>query len=715
MSQQIKTFFSRVWNEIDRRFSRPQVKREHLLLYGSLTLIIIGSFLLRILPYYANAVLLKGLDPWMQYRCALYINEHGLREFLNWYDQSTWYPWGRNVGSSMYLIIPVTAAILYKIALFLGINTTMLTTCFITPAIFGSLTVFIMYKLGSTIHSKRTGVIAAFFLSMSIGFMSRSIAGFFDNECIGIFLMFLTFYFFIKGYTKDSIVNSIFAGLSLGALSLTWGAYRYGYELLALYALLMIVLRKYSRRLFMSYSITISLGVLVSTLMPRNGIEFVFDAETLIPIAIIVVMLFLSIYRILARYIDVQKLKRTVQISTLVIIGLAIVGTIVLYALKLINPIPSKFLRTIFPTLAGSLPLIESVAENLPSSWSNLFYNIYIMIFMIPLGLYFCIKKPNEKTLFLFMIGLTGTYFGASMVRLSLIFAPAAALVTGYTLDEVLRPFALIFQERFTLSRRKIRSTTQIGRELIVVSYVFIAIMMMMTAIYGTQQTYQGYARHHELIAVPGKAHEYQQAYTFIRNHLSDYHLGEKPPVILSWWDYGYRIRTLGNTTVLVDNATINSTQIGIVGSVLAHNTSYSAKICKKFGVDYVLVFSPGLPLYQSGNTIFGQQKNDLRIAHWFVKIAERYAPEYGIVADDYYKEVPLDEGGGFQDKFWDSTVFKLCAYKLNKEGYADNPNQQTWNWRTYDLQDAPDVNTIKNFELVFQTQYCFIRIYRVL
>ena len=75
---QVKAFFSRMWDAIDSRISRPQVKREDVLLYASLTLIIIGGLLLRILPYFSTEMLLKGLDPWVQLECAEYINEYGI-------------------------------------------------------------------------------------------------------------------------------------------------------------------------------------------------------------------------------------------------------------------------------------------------------------------------------------------------------------------------------------------------------------------------------------------------------------------------------------------------------------------------------------------------------------------------------------------------------------------------------------------------------------
>lgn len=664
-------------------------------------------------------MLLKGLDPWVQYRCALYLKENGLGAFLNWYDQSSWYPFGRYMGKSMYIIIPMTAVAVYNTAAFLGINMSMLAACYFTPAIFGTITVFVIYKLGSVLHSKRTGLFAAFFVSMAIGFMSRSIVGFFDNECVGILLMFLTFYFFVKGLTKDSMLNNVLAGLSLGLLTLSWGAFRYAYGFLSLYALVMILLKKYSRRLLSTFSITIILGITVGALIPRTNVEFALSTEQLVPIVIIIGMLVITIYQELQKSISVERLKKIAQYVVFGIIGAGIVAVIVLYFTGDIEPVADKFLRTIFPTLAESLPLIESVAENHTSAWGTLFFNIYIMTFLLPVGFYFCIKKPNEKTVFLLMLGLTGIYFGGSMVRLSLILTPAAALVAGYTLDEILRPFALISQERFTISRRKRRATKQIGKELISVAYIFVAIVLMMTSIFGINMINLYYVKNHELTplltASDGStqfyAHDYQEAYQYLSENIAPYSQGEKPPVVMSWWDYGYQLRTLGNVTVMVDNATINSTQIGVVGAMLIHNESTSAALCKKYGVDYVFVLSPGK---------IGSTGNDIAKSTWMMQISEEYTGHLGIKYEDYFTEDP-DEGEeyGFTSRFYDSVVYKLCAYFLNADGsYGINdPNAGgVGDWRgNMGLNNAPDVKFLEHFELVFQSKYALLRLYAVI
>ena len=478
----------------------------------------------------------------------------------------------------------------------------------------------------------------------------------------------------------------------------------------------MILLRKYTRRLFSTFSITIILGLVIGALIPRNGIEFVFSTEQLIPIFVIIGMLIITVYRELEKNISMEKFKRYAQIGLISTIGVGVVVVIILYAVGVIDPIAAKFLRTVFPTLAETLPLIESVAENHPSAWGTIFFNIYIMVFLLPLGLYFCIKKPNEKTVFMLLIGLTGIYFGGSMVRLSLIMTPVVAIVSGYTIDEVLRPFALINQERFTISRRKRRAIKSIGKELISVAYIFFAVVLMMTSIFTINMINRNYVGTHELTPAvqdnngnPMFIHDYQEAYQYIADYIAPYQDGEKPPLVMSWWDYGYQLRTLGNVTVLVDNATINNTHIGVVGAMLIHNESYSNKLCKQYGVDYVFVLSMGR---------IGSVSNDISKSTWMMDISEEYSSEFGIKAENYYNDDYESDDFGFTDAFYDSVVYKLCAYKLNSDGLYGSEEQggPVSDWRQrMGMDDAPDINFLTHFELAFQSKYNLLRLYKVL
>lgn len=58
------------------------------------------------------------------------------------------------------------------------------------------------------------GLVAASLISIVPGYISRSVAGSYDNEGIAIFCMLLTYYFWIKGVKTGSILWSSLCALA---------------------------------------------------------------------------------------------------------------------------------------------------------------------------------------------------------------------------------------------------------------------------------------------------------------------------------------------------------------------------------------------------------------------------------------------------------------------------------------------------------------------
>ena len=71
--------------------------------------------------------------------------------------------------------------------------------CVFTAPFFASLTTMVAYLFGTEVNgSRRTGLVAAALISIVPGYISRSVAGSFDNEGVAIFALLLAFYLFVK-------------------------------------------------------------------------------------------------------------------------------------------------------------------------------------------------------------------------------------------------------------------------------------------------------------------------------------------------------------------------------------------------------------------------------------------------------------------------------------------------------------------------------------
>ena len=52
-------------------------------------------------------------DPWFNYRTTRQLVEHGYYDFVNWFDELSWYPLGRVVGGTVYPGIMLTAGVMH--------------------------------------------------------------------------------------------------------------------------------------------------------------------------------------------------------------------------------------------------------------------------------------------------------------------------------------------------------------------------------------------------------------------------------------------------------------------------------------------------------------------------------------------------------------------------------------------------------------------------
>jgi dolichyl-diphosphooligosaccharide--protein glycosyltransferase len=84
------------------------------------------------------------------------------------------------------------------------------------------------------------------------------------------------------------------------------------------------------------------------------------------------------------------------------------------------------------PTYAKKyIPIVASVSEHQATTWSSYFFDIHFAIFFTPVGLYY-ISKIVKTILFLWgsMLALS-VYFASVMIRLLLVFAPAACVTSA--------------------------------------------------------------------------------------------------------------------------------------------------------------------------------------------------------------------------------------------------------------------------------------------
>lgn len=294
------------------------------------------------------------------------------------------------------------------------------------------------------------------------------------------------------------------------------------------------------------------------------------------------------------------------------------------------------------------IPIIASVSEHQPTAWPAFFFDLNMLIWLFPAGVYLCFLKLNDEQVFVVVYSILASYFSGVMVRLMLTLTPvvcvSAALAMSYILDSYLTVKSPATPESLSPtsdsgvsgngaagSAKKIAKQEgglRANRQPLVGIYAMFSKVSVVSAMtiyllifvaHCTWVTSNAYSSPSVVLAsrLPdGSQHiidDYREAYQWLRQNTAE------DAKIMSWWDYGYQIGGMADRPTLVDNNTWNNTHIATVGKAMSSKEEVSYPIMRQHEVDYVLVVFGGL---------LGYSGDDINKFLWMVRIAEGIWPD---------------------------------------------------------------------------------------
>lgn len=99
----------------------------------------------------------------------------------------------------------VTSAFIYHILHLVNVTIDIRNVCVFLAPLFSSLTTLVTYNLTRELKDSGAGLVAAAMIAIVPGYISRSVAGSYDNEGIAIFCMLLTYFLWVKAVKTGSI------------------------------------------------------------------------------------------------------------------------------------------------------------------------------------------------------------------------------------------------------------------------------------------------------------------------------------------------------------------------------------------------------------------------------------------------------------------------------------------------------------------------------
>ncbi|KAF8719176.1 hypothetical protein AX14_013140 [Amanita brunnescens Koide BX004] len=644
-------------------------------------------------------------DPWFNFRATKVLAKDGFYEFWNWFDPTAWYPLGRVVGGTVYPGLMATSGVIYNILHFLNLPVDIRNICVLLAPGFSAFTAWATYMFTKEMKDESAGLLAAALIGIVPGYISRSVAGSYDNEAIAIFLLMFTFFCWIKALKQGSALFGTIAAVFYFYMVAAWGGYAFITNMIPLHALVLILMGRFSNRLYVAYSSWYAIGTLASMQVPFVGFQPVRTSEHMAALGVFGLLQIVAFAQLVRSHISSRQFETLLFFS---VIASGILGALAIVFLTYkgwIAPWTGRFYSLWDTGYAKKyIPIIASVSEHQPTAWPAFFMDLQFLIFLFPAGVVLCFCQLRDEHVFVIIYSVVASYFAGVMVRLMLTLTPVVCITSAVALSTLLDTYidpaepdaphepsdtgsgasvvnvpptpsskkakkaaaAAAAVEPSTpraidspASSKKSASTTSRGifgfdsRLVVVLNTIG---MLAFFVVHCTWVTSTAYSSPSVVLASTGQdgsqhiIDDFREAYYWLRQNTP------KDAVVMSWWDYGYQIAGMADRATLVDNNTWNNTHIATVGKAMSSSEEVAYPILRKHDVDYVLVIFGGL---------LGYSGDDINKFLWMVRIAQGVWPDE-IQEANYFTqhgEYRVDERASTTMK--NSLMYKMSFYRF--------------------------------------------------
>ncbi|MCS7127340.1 MAG: hypothetical protein NZ953_02970 [Thaumarchaeota archaeon] len=674
-----------------------------------LLLAVSAAFMVRSLPARWGPVL-SEFDPWWHYTVARMIIERGWAgfwEFRGMVDTLSWHPTGLNVGTTFYPGVAFTMAFVYLTLSSMGVSVDPVALAAALPVFYGMVTVVAVYFFARYVVGRGAALASALLLALSAAHISRTHYGWFDDEALSIPLMHAAFIFYLiaineKRTLRGSLFFGLIAGLLIGYVTATWGAHRLVIALIPLYTAVLALLGRMDRRILVAYLATFATYASIAVNVPKLGVGYLTEISMAAG--------WLVIPYLVAAWLAKERLDevRSLLVTRGIVLAIGVVGLASL-ALGALDIPGLKFFSVLLPQLRGTLPIVQSVAENQLATWGSLFLDFGPTLLLAPFALYLLVKRGTNESVFLTVYAVLAFYFASSMVRLALPTSPVVAVLAGTTTSHVLESTFKALAAPAPRARRRAPFDSRVAIA------VPLAVLLALTLYYVPAKA-GGLSQYSSIdyadvpptvlassLPVKQPLHDWPRALEWMRNNLP------QDAVVASWWDYGNWISRLGNRTSIIDNTTIDSIRIAKTAYAFLSPPNASKRIFKELGATHVLIFVTFAPFVggqQGGQLLFYGDESKW---YWMLKIANQEAENIGYQRIDEASLLgPEGSPTTATEKFWrETTLGLMIPYKPVRLGA-----------QTYYTYSPPQ---IEGFRLVYSSSppyspntYAYVYIYEI-
>ena len=676
------------------------------------------AFAIRVFPVFKYESIIHEFDPWFNYRATEVLVNEGYYKFRWWTDHNSWYPIGRSVSETVYPGMMVTSWILQlfvKYVLLMPIHIREI--CVFSGPLFASFTCIAAYLLANELSGKPgAGLVSALLVGVLPTYISRSVAGHYDNEAMAIFAIVFCFYTFARSVRTGSILDAVYCAVAYYYMMMLWGGYVFVLGCISGYVIVMCLLNRLSPQIYLTYSIFYILGTQLAKNIPLLNFHTIYKSSEHVPShAAFYLVQIVWFYSFTKRFIS----KSSFSVIQRLLLLVSVVGIVGYSAWNVSSGktfFGHRMMALLNPTKGKQdSALTQSISEHAATTWGSMFVGMQYGYVLAPMGVTLLVINPHRRELALFAIVMItiGMYFASVMIRLLLIGGPLSVVMAGIAMSWSLEKLSLSVKlgvvKLYQLAKQLLDSSnpkpqkklrrSPIPYEFAPIGILLIASICARAVWYGSDYS----STNHVNPTIIGSywaggrrlmVEEIREAYNWLRSNT-------KPNArVAAWWDYGYQISGLANRTTYVDNNTWNMTHIATIGSLLASDEHEAYKLAKDLDIDYVLVYFSGL------KDVGG---DDLGKFLWFPRIGSSWNPrlkEQDYVGRNGYQFVQSEAS----DTLKNSLAYRMCYHDFATVDSGRGPGYD----HARGVHIGTDPLNMKYFSQAFSSNQWSLRIYKV-
>jgi len=219
-----------------------------------------------------------------------------------------------------------------------------------------------------------------------------------------------------------------------------WGGYSFIINIIPIFVLGTMFIRKFNMKIYVAYSVFYTLGSLMAMLITFVNFAVIKSSEHLGSHLVFFIMNAYVLIEYVQKNLSGSQFEALTRLAMTLAVSLFIL-TFVVLTLTGATRWSGRAMTLLDPTYAKKyVPIIASVSEHQPTSWSSYYFDLGYLIIFMPIGFYYClVHKMTLGKLFIGMYGVLATYFSCVMIRLMLVLAPAACIIAAIAISEILR------------------------------------------------------------------------------------------------------------------------------------------------------------------------------------------------------------------------------------------------------------------------------------